>query len=277
MRIRIIDAFTDQPFRGNPAAVCLLDGGTWPDTAWMQQVAVEMNLSETVFALPNVDGADYGIRWFTPVREVNMCGHATLATAHALHVDRGTPATLKFSSLSGILVVESFADGTITMDFPASPTTEIPVRDGLADALGCDVVTTYSTGALGDRLVVVSDEQTVRALAPDMGAVARFEREHGIRGLIVTAEAAEYDFVSRFFAPTDGIPEDPVTGSAHTALAPFWGARLGKTKLVGLQASARTGVVRTEVRGDRVLLSGTAVVVLDGELQGSSRPVASVS
>jgi PhzF family phenazine biosynthesis protein len=136
MRIRIIDAFTDQPFRGNPAAVCLLDGDTWPDADWMQQVAVEMNLSETVFALPGVDGADYGIRWFTPVREVNMCGHATLATAHALHVDRGGPATVRFSSRSGILTVESFADGGITMDFPASPTTEVPVLPGLADALG---------------------------------------------------------------------------------------------------------------------------------------------
>jgi PhzF family phenazine biosynthesis protein len=277
MRIRIIDAFADRPFRGNPAAVCLLAGDTWPDKAWMQLVAVEMNLSETVFALPGVDGVDYGVRWFTPVREVNMCGHATLATAHALHVDRGTPATLKFSSRSGILVVESFADGTITMDFPASPTTEIPVHDGLAEALGCAVLAAYSTGDLGDRLVLVSDENAVRALAPDFGAVARIEREHGIRGLIVTAAAAEYDFVSRFFAPTDGIPEDPVTGSAHTALAPFWGARLGKTKLVGFQASARTGVVRTEVRGDRVLLTGTAVVVLDGALQGSTRPVASVS
>ncbi|TCO61017.1 PhzF family phenazine biosynthesis protein [Actinocrispum wychmicini] len=276
MRIRIIDAFTDQPFRGNPAAVCLLDGDTWPDVEWMQRLAVEMNLSETVFALPNVDGADYGIRWFTPVREVTMCGHATLATAHALHVDRGTPATVTFSSLSGILTVQTAADGTLTMDFPASPTTEIPVYNGLGEALGCEITAAYTTGALGDLLTVASDERTVRSLAPDFGAVARIGREHDVRGFIVTAQAAEYDFVSRFFAPNDGIPEDPVTGSAHTALAPFWAERLSRTTLVGLQASARTGVVRTEVRGDRVLLTGTAVVVLDGQLQGSSRPVAAV-
>ncbi|MEV4313341.1 PhzF family phenazine biosynthesis isomerase [Actinocrispum sp. NPDC049592] len=277
MRIRIIDAFTDEPFRGNAAAVCLLDGDSWPDETWMGRLAAEMNLSETVFTLPGVDGADYGIRWFTPMREVDMCGHATLAAAHALHVDRGGPATVTFSSRSGILTVQTFADGSITMDFPASPTTETPAPDGLADALRVDVVATYDTGPLGDLLVEVADEQTVRGLAPDMNAVAAIERAHKIRGLIVTAQASEYDFISRFFAPTDGIPEDPVTGSAHTALAPFWGARLGKTNLVGLQASPRSGVVRTEVRDDRVLLTGRAVTVLDGELQGSSRPVALVS
>jgi PhzF family phenazine biosynthesis protein len=277
MRIRIIDAFTDEPFRGNAAAVCLLDGDSWPDEAWMLSLATEMNLSETAFTLPGVDGADYGLRWFTPVREVDMCGHATLATAHALHVDRGGPATVTFSSRSGILVVETFSDGSITMDFPASPTTEKPAPDGLSEALGAPVVATYDTGPLGDLVVEVADEQTVRGLAPDMNAVAAIERAHRIRGLIVTARAAEYDFISRFFAPTDGIPEDPVTGSAHTALAPFWGARLDKTSLVGLQASPRSGVVRTEVRDDRVLLTGRAVTVLDGELQGSARPVALVS
>jgi PhzF family phenazine biosynthesis protein len=277
MRIRIIDAFTDQPFRGNPAAVCLLDGDTWPDEAWMQRLAVEMNLSETVFTLPGAGGADYGIRWFTPAREVAMCGHATLATAHALHEDRGGPGTVTFSSLSGILTVQSFAGGGIRMDFPVSPTTEAAAPEGLAAALGTDFVATYTTGALGDRLVELADEQAVRSLAPDMGAVARIERANDIRGVIVTAPAAEYDFISRFFAPSDGIPEDPVTGSAHTALAPFWAERLGKTSLVGLQASPRSGVVGTEVRGDRVLLTGSAVTVLDGQLQGSSRPVAFAS
>jgi PhzF family phenazine biosynthesis protein len=278
MRIRIIDAFTDQAFRGNPAAVCVLDGDTWPDETWMQRLANEMNLSETAFAVRSADGVtDYGLRWFTPVYEVNLCGHATLATAHALHGDRGTPATVRFASRSGVLVAQSFDDGAITLDFPASPTTEAPVPEGLADALGVEVCETHYTGELGDRLVVVTDELAVRSLRPDFGAVARIERDNDIRGLIVTAQAEEYDFVSRFFAPTGGIPEDPVTGSAHTALAPFWGARLGKTVLVGLQASARTGVVRTEVRGDRVLLTGTAVTVLDGVLQGSARPVAAVS
>jgi PhzF family phenazine biosynthesis protein len=273
MRIRIIDAFTDQPFRGNPAAVCLLE--EWPDEHWMQQVALEMNLSETAFAHP-VDSpdADYALRWFTPVVETDLCGHATLATAHALHSDRGTPATVRFSTRSGVLVAHSFDDGSITLDFPASPTVESPAPDGLAAALGIEPVATYRTGALGDLLTVLSDEQAVRDLAPDLGAVTRIERRDGIRGVIVTAQAADYDFVSRFFAPNDGIPEDPVTGSAHTALAPYWAARLGKTVLTGLQASARTGVVRTEVKGDRVLLTGRAVTVLDGVLQVSSKAVA---
>jgi PhzF family phenazine biosynthesis protein len=266
MRLRVIDAFTDVPFRGNPAAVCLLAGGGWPEVGWMQRVAMEMNLAETVFALPGVDGADYGIRWFTPVTEAVMCGHATLATAYALHLDRGTPATVTFASLSGILTVESFADGSMTMDFPASPAIPVAVFDGLADALGCPVVGAYTTGGLGDCLVEVADEDTVRGLTPDLAEVAALERAHGVRGFIVTALAADYDFVSRMFAPNDGIPEDPVTGSAHTALAPFWGARLGKTELVGFQASARSGVVRTALRADRVLLSGSAVVILDGQL-----------
>lgn len=273
MRIRVIDAFTDTAFRGNPAAVCLLSGDTWPDEEWMQLLAREMNLSETVFALPDVDGVDYGIRWFTPTLEVNMCGHATLATAHALHLDRGTPGTVKFSSRSGILAVESFADGTMTMDFPASPAIPVPAPDGVAEALGCEVVGTYDTQAVGDLLVELADEHTVRDLTPDLSALVR---TYGVRGFIVTARAADgdndYDFVSRLFAPGAGIPEDPVTGSAHTALAPFWGARLGKTELVGFQASARTGVVRTEVRGDRVLLTGSAVLVLDGQLQPAALP-----
>jgi len=269
MRIRVIDAFTHTPFRGNPAAVCLLSCDTWPDEKWMQLLAREMNLSETVFALPGVDGVDYGIRWFTPTLEVNMCGHATLATAYALHLDRGTPGTVKFSSRSGILAVESFADGSMTMDFPASPTTPVPAPDGLAEALGCEIVGTYNTASVGDLLVEVADEQTVRGLTPDLAALVR---GHGVRGFIVTARATEYDFVSRLFAPGAGIPEDPVTGSAHTALAPFWGERLGKTDLVGFQASARTGVVRTQVRGDRVLLTGSAVLVLDGQLQPAALP-----
>lgn len=273
MRIRIIDAFTDQPFRGNPAAVCLVD--SWPDEDWMQQVALEMSLSETAFAHP-VDrpDADYALRWFTPAVETDLCGHATLATAHALHSDRGTPATVRFSTRSGVLVAHSFDDGSITLDFPAAPTVESPAPDGLASALGIEPVATYRTGALRDLVVILSDEQAVRDLAPDLTAVAQIGRRDDIRGVIVTAKAREYDFISRFFAPNDGIPEDPVTGSAHTALAPYWASRLGKTVLTGLQASARTGVVQTEVRGDRVLLTGHAVTVLDGQLQLSSKAVA---
>jgi PhzF family phenazine biosynthesis protein len=274
MRIRIIDAFTDRPFAGNPAAVCLLDADTWPDEAWMQQVAAELHLSETAFAHPlpagTQDDADWALRWFTPEVETNLCGHATLATAHAMHRDRGTPGTVRFVSRSGILVAHTADDGTITLDFPAAPATEVPAPEGLTAALGAAPEATYATGALGDLLAVFANEAAVRALAPDFAAVARLARREGLRGIIATASApggaAGYDFVSRFFAPADGIPEDPVTGSAHTALAPFWSGRLGRDGLTGLQASARGGLVRTSLHGDRVHLTGNAVVVLDGTL-----------
>ena len=273
VRIRIIDAFTDRPFTGNPAAVCLLDATGWPAEAWMQQVAAEMNLSDTAFAyrLPENTDADWALRWFTPAVETNLCGHATLATAHALHQDRGTPGTVRFSSPSGVLIAHTRDDGTITLDFPAAASTEIAVPDGLAAALGAQPGATYSTGTLWDLLVVFPDEAAVRALNPDLTALARLARRDGIRGTIATAAAADpgegYDFVSRFFAPAEGIPEDPVTGSAHTALAPYWADRLGRKKLTGLQASGRGGVIGTELHGDRVLLTGHAVTVLDGTLQ----------
>jgi PhzF family phenazine biosynthesis protein len=275
MRIRIIDAFTDRPFGGNPAAVCLLDdAGAWPDEAWMQQVAAEMHLSETAFARPLADGAeaDWALRWFTPEVETNLCGHATLATAHAMHRDRGTPGTVRFLSRSGVLVAHTADDGTITLDFPAAPPTAAAAPEGLAQALGVTPLETFSTGALGDLVALLADEAAVRSLTPDLGAIARIARRDGIRGTTVTAAAADaaagYDFVSRFFAPADGIPEDPVTGSAHTALAPLWSERLGRDGLTGLQASARGGLVRTSVHGDRVHLTGHAVVVLDGTLIG---------
>jgi len=271
MRIRIIDAFADLPFAGNPAAVCLLDGDTWPDAAWMQRLAGEMNLSETAFARPLPAGAeaDWALRWFTPAVESNLCGHATLATAHALRSDRG-PGTVSFSSASGVLITHAHDDGSITLDFPAAPVTEAPVSDGLASALGAEPDAAYTTGRLGDLVVVFVAESTVRALDPDLTAVARLTRRDARRGITVTAPASDpasgYDFVSRFFAPADGIPEDPVTGSAHTALAPYWSDRLGRDELTGLQASARTGLVHTAVRGDRVHLTGNAVTVLDGTL-----------
>jgi PhzF family phenazine biosynthesis protein len=273
MRIRIIDAFTDRPFAGNPAAVCLLDeADTWPDESWMQQVAAEMHLSETAFAHPLSESADadWALRWFTPEVETNLCGHATLATAYAMHRDRGTPGTVRFMSRSGVLVAHTSQDGTITLDFPAAQLSEAPAPDGLAEALGANPRATHATGALGDLLVVLDDESSVRTLAPDLGAIARIIRRDALRGVIVTASAsaqdAGYDFVSRFFAPAAGIPEDPVTGSAHTALAPYWSARLGRDDLVGLQASARSGLVRTSIHGDRVHLTGHAVVVVDGTL-----------
>lgn len=275
MRIRVIDAFTDRPFAGNPAAVCLLDGDSWPDDGWMSRLAAEMNHSETAFALPLPDcsDADFALRWFTPTVETNLCGHATLATTHALHTDRGTPATVRFSTRSGILTAHSHADGSITLDFPIAPLTETPIPDGLGEALGAKPEAAYGTGPLRDLLAVFPDEPAVRGLAPDMAALTEVIHRSGFRGIICTAPPSDpgsgYDFVSRFFAPGDGIPEDPVTGSAHTALAPYWTQRLGRDGLTGLQASARTGLVATEVHGDRVHLTGRAVTVLDATLHAT--------
>lgn len=257
MRIRIIDAFTDEPFRGNPAGVCLLPEGSWPDEAWMQRVAAELNLSETAFAKPQPSGWD--LRWFTPLTEVSMCGHATLATAHALAQDGLAGVPVRFHTLSGVLTTVAEGDG-IVMDFPASPVSLVDTPDGLAEALGAEVVGAYDTGALGDLLVELRDASTVRQLRPDLHALLRYAP----RCVIVTAP--ENDFVSRVFAPAVGIPEDPVTGSAHTALGPLWAERLGRTTLVGVQASARSGRVLVELRGDRVLLRGQAITMLDGRL-----------
>ncbi|WP_354638890.1 PhzF family phenazine biosynthesis protein [Kitasatospora camelliae] len=269
MRIRIIDAFTDRPFAGNPAAVCLLDGPDWPETAWMRRVAAEMNHSETAFALPLAagGGAEWGLRWFTPVEEVNLCGHATLATVHALRSDGlAAGAWVRFSTLSGILRARPEPDGSITLDFPAAPVAPAAVPDGLREALGRPVQELYDTGAVGDLLAVLPSEHAVRALAPDLGALALLP----IQGVIATAPADDpnggYDFVSRVFCPGIGIPEDPVTGSAHTALAPFWAQRLGRPAVTGYQASVRGGLVACEATTDRVLLSGRAVTVLDGTL-----------
>ncbi|MFD3457505.1 PhzF family phenazine biosynthesis protein [Streptomyces sp. NPDC058691] len=272
MRIQIVDAFTDRPFAGNPAGVLLLPhADAFPADEWLQSVAAELNLSETAFAHPTPDApdSDWALRWFTPAAEVNMCGHATLATAHALHASGAATGTVRFSARCGVLTTGTGADGTITMDFPTAPLTAIEVPPGVAPAIGADVLSAHGTGEdVGDLLVEVADEKTVRALAPDLAKVAALPSR---RGLIVTAPAESpaaegYDFVSRCFFPVLGIPEDPVTGSAHTALAPFWGARLGRDELTGFQASARGGLVRTALRGDRVLLTGRAVTVVEGEL-----------
>jgi PhzF family phenazine biosynthesis protein len=259
MRIRIIDAFTDRPFAGNPAAVCLLDGPDWPSAGWMQQVAAEMNLAETAFAHPAPDGG-WALRWFTPTVEVDLCGHATLATTHALYEDELLSGPVRFATRSGELRAEVDGDGRITLDFPIAVLTPTTAPD----LPGVAVVAAYETGSLGDLLVEVADEQAVRSADPDLAAVTRLP----CRGVIVTAAGdGDHDYVSRFFAPGTGVAEDPVTGSAHTALAPFWSGRLGSAKLVGLQASRRSGFVHTTVAGDRVLLAGGAVTVLDGELR----------
>ncbi|MET7774939.1 PhzF family phenazine biosynthesis protein [Streptomyces mirabilis] len=269
MRIRIVDAFTDRPFTGNPAGVLLLDHDAFPEDSRLQSVALEVNHAETAFThrLPEGGDADWALRWFTPVAEVAMCGHATLATAHVLRTTGAHPGPVRFATLSGVLVATPHEDGSLTLDFPTAPLTPIEVPDGVAEALGAEPLTTFDTGPnTGDLLIEVADEKTVRGLAPDHRALARYSE----RGIIATARADDpsqgYDFVSRCFFPNLGIDEDPVTGSAHTALAPYWSERLGRPGLTGLQASPRSGLVRTELRDDRTLLTGHAVTVIEGEL-----------
>lgn len=256
-----VDAFTDRPFAGNPAAVCLTAAPR--DERWMLDVAREMNLSETAFLHPEGDG--YRLRWFTPTVEVDLCGHATLATAHFLweegHLPLDSPA--RFQTRSGLLTAARRDGGWIELDFPAKP---IASAAGPAAELARALNAPVRTAAFNefDCLVELESEEAVRSLAPDITQVAAIP----VRGVIVTARAVTpgFDFVSRFFAPRVGIDEDPVCGSAHCALAPYWADRLGKSELVGYQASARGGVVRVRVDGPRVHLGGQAVIVLRGEL-----------
>ena len=257
--IEVVDAFTDRPFSGNPAAVCVLDQPA--DPAWMQAVAAELNLSETAFV--RAEGEAFGLRWFTPATEVDLCGHATLASAHVLWrtgaLGPGAPAL--FDTLSGRLTAARNGDW-IVMDFPAEPANEGPTPEGLAAALGAKPV--WCGRNRMDIVVELSSEDAVRGLAPDLGRLAAIET----RGVIVTAaaERAAGDYVLRFFGPRSGVPEDPVTGSAHCALAPYWAARLGRESLVGVQLSKRGGVVRVEARGPRVSLAGRAISVWRGSL-----------
>ena len=261
LRIVQVDAFTAQPFGGNPAVVCVLPAAA--DERWMQALAREMNVSETAFLVRRPDNA-FDLRWFTPTMEVDLCGHATLASAHVLWQDgRLEPhAVARFHTRSGVLSARRAADGWIELDFPAEPARETAPPPGLVAALGVQPEWTGKNRM--DWLVAVPHEAAVRGCTPDLGALTRIPG----RGVIVTAPAAgsDHDFVSRFFAPAAGVDEDPVTGSAHCALAPFWAARLGKTALTGYQASARGGVVRVRVADARVILAGQAVTVLTGEL-----------
>jgi PhzF family phenazine biosynthesis protein len=260
LRIVQVDAFTARPFAGNPAAVCVLPAPV--PVGRMQAIANEMNLAETAFLVRHGDAFD--LRWFTPSTEVDLCGHATLASAHVLwedgHLAPGAEA--RFDTRSGRLTARRFGEW-IEMDFPAEPPHADPAPPGLIEALGVTPAWTGHSSRLDYRLIEVADEDTVRSVAPDFHALERVAR-----GVIVTAqsESSQADFVSRFFAPALGVDEDPVTGSAHCVLAPFWAERFGETELTGYQASARGGVVRVRVGGDRVILGGQAVTVMHGEL-----------
>ncbi|MEP6995048.1 MAG: PhzF family phenazine biosynthesis protein [Acidobacteriota bacterium] len=256
-----VDAFTERPYAGNSAAVCMLPAER--DASWMQLVAREMNLSETAFLVRLQDHFD--LRWFTPSVEVDLCGHATLASAHVLweekYLDASEPA--RFQTKSGLLTARR-DEGQIWLDFPALPEAPAETPDALARGLG--VPARYVGRNAFDYLVELESEDAVRNLQPRMAVLAGA----GGRGVIVTSRAhsPKYDFVSRFFAPASGIDEDPVTGSAHCCLGPYWASRLSRSELVGYQASARGGFVRVRCRGDRVDLGGHAVTVLRGNLEG---------
>jgi predicted PhzF superfamily epimerase YddE/YHI9 len=257
-----VDAFASAPFTGNPAAVCLLEEAA--DEAWMQAVAAEMNLSETAFARAR-DDTTFDLRWFTPTVEAELCGHATLATAHVLwETERvGAGAPVRFQTRSGLLTAAHGAAG-IELDLPADPPEDVsPVPPVLLPALGVDA-RTVARARVG-YLVEVADETTVRGVDPDFAGLTTLRPN----GIVVTSAAppgAAYDFVSRYFAPAAGIDEDPATGSAHCALGPYWAARLHRDELTGCQVSARGAMVGVRMNGGRVTLVGRAVTVLRGEL-----------
>jgi predicted PhzF superfamily epimerase YddE/YHI9 len=254
-----VDAFTDRPFAGNPAAVCLVEQET--DTRWMQSVAAEMNLSETAFVRRLDNG--FALRWFTPKVEVDLCGHATLASAHILWTEGLVAPTepIRFHTKSGLLTC-SPSGASIELDFPATAPQAVEPPSGLLGALGTDSAWVGKTRF--DYLVLVDSESALRSLSPEFRELVKLKT----RGVIVTARSddSRFDFVSRFFAPAAGVDEDPVTGSAHCCLGPFWADRLGKVALFGFQASPRGGVVQVRVLGNRVILGGQAVTIWRGEL-----------
>ncbi|MXX72356.1 MAG: PhzF family phenazine biosynthesis protein [Gemmatimonadetes bacterium] len=264
-----VDAFTDTPFSGNPAAVCL-EIDALPDRA-MANIAREMNLSETAFVYRAGEGGARRLRWFTPAVEVPLCGHATLASAHVLLREAGLPGPVRFHSLSGPLAVHAEGD-RLRLDFPANPAAEAPMPAGLADALG--VGAGGATFAVSGKvaLVVVGTEAEVLALRPDFGALARVVLPGGVMGVAATAPGAapDVDFVSRFFAPWVGVDEDPVTGVAHTTLTPWWSRVLGRAEMSARQRSARGGALAVRDLGERVELVGQAVTVAKGHIVGGA-------
>ncbi|MFT4251892.1 MAG: PhzF family phenazine biosynthesis protein [Caulobacter sp.] len=269
MRQWTIDAFASAPFKGNPA--CVVEPfDRWPSDAWMQALAAENNQAETAFLLKTADPARYGLRWFTPAREAPLCGHATLASAHALFAELGVDIeVLAFDTLSGELRVR--CDGErLEMDFPANPPRRVEIPEGLAEALGARVVEAWAGAYL---VAVLEDEAAVRRLTPDLAALNRVESgaTDGV-GQVIAAALADagrpYAVVSRFFAPAAGIPEDPTTGSAHCILMPLYGDKLGKAKLEFHQAyPGRGGDLSCESRGARVILRGRGLTVVESRLR----------
>lgn len=257
LKIYQVDAFTDKVFAGNPAAVVLLD--TWLANATLQAIAEENNLSETAFLVPSDEPYDYELRWFTPADEVDLCGHATLASAQVLFQIKPGAEQLSFTTRSGTLKVSQTSDGLLQMDFPAAEMEDVAIQDILSQALGkapLRVVKGY------DYIAFYDNEKDIQQLEPDFMRLAEIEG----RGVLVTAPGEQTDFVSRCFFPKLRVNEDPVTGSAHCELAPLWAAKLGKNVVTGMQLSARGGQVHCEVTDDRVLLSGAAVTYLEGHI-----------
>ncbi len=261
MKFWTVDAFSHEIFHGNPAGVCIVE--QFPEEDLMQKIAAEINLSETAFVIPKQHG-HYDIRWFTPVTEVNLCGHATLAAAHILWNDHGIAKEFEkiyFDSHSGILAAQNNKD-SITLDFPAYNTELISMPDGLSEALGISPIALSK--ANDDYIVELHSTKAVKKLTPDISKL----KEIDCSSIIVTAsgnEGDEYDFVSRVFAPRDGIDEDPVTGSAHCKLAPYWSERLGKNEFLAYQASKRGGVLKIRYEHERTFLTGEAVTAFAGK------------
>lgn len=263
--IYTVDAFAEAPHRGNPAGVCFLMGHQ--DEAWMQMIAAEMNLSETAFFQQK--GKRFSLRWFTPTTEVDLCGHATLATAHVIWESQivGPDETIAFDTRSGLLTARRQSDW-IELDFPAVRAQQAPLPAGLVEALGLDKAPKNCRKNKFDYLLELDSAEAVKALRPDFHSLAQVE----CRGTIVTApsDMPGQDYISRFFAPAVGVDEDPVTGSAHCCLGPYWTERLGRSSLTGFQASDRGGLVQTELRGDRVLLRGKAITMVQGVYTGQA-------
>lgn len=252
-----VDAFASELFSGNPAAVCILE--KWLPDAIMQSIAAENNLAETAFAVPAAEG--YEIRWFTPETEVALCGHATLATAHVLFTTRDRDEShLRFQSRERGMLEVSKSEEWLVLDFPSDPIEEVEIPPELVQALGGTPKSCWK--GLTDYMVVYDTEEEVCALKPNFHLLNQIP----VRGVIVTSPGRDYDFISRFFAPNCGVPEDPVTGSAHTTLTPYWAQKLGKTRLNAAQRSPRGGILRCELAGDRVKIAGQAVTYMKAEV-----------